>query len=289
MAHNYRDDSGRSGYRGGEQRYGSHRDDRSQEQDRRHGAEQGRADVRNRGRTYYEGNRFDEADRWSQGRSGEEFDDLYARDRGTTTSSWHEDQRDRGGYFNTGSYVDDGGASRGFGDDFERARAQVQRRYGQPAERSWRNQPYDSGYPERSSWDYPQRAGSGQSGGAYSYDPGYRSDFSSYAGGERSHRGRGPQGYQRSDERLKEIVCERLTDDPHIDASNITVEVSGQTVKLTGTVDDRSTKYQVEELVERLGGIEDIDNQLRVKTQSGAGMTQRSGMSTSTAGTSKRN
>lgn len=249
MAHNYRGPSGRNyrpeefGYRRGAER-----------------AESDRGDHRDRGRSYYD----------AGGRTGEEADDLYNRDRNTTTSSWHEDQGDRGGYFGTGSYVDDGGASRGFGEDFDRARAQVQRRYGQPSERSWRNQPYDSGYPERSGWQYAQRAGSGQSGGAYGYDAGYRSDFNSYAGGEPSHRGRGPQGYQRSDDRLKELVCERLTDDPRIDASNITVDVTGQTVKLTGSVDARHTKYQVEELVERLGGVKDIDNQLRVQSSTTA-------------------
>src|SRR6185503_8363040 len=31
--------------------------------------------------------------------------------------------------------------------------------------------------------------------------------------------GRGPRGYQRTDERIREDVCDRLTDDPRIDAS----------------------------------------------------------------------
>jgi BON domain-containing protein len=57
-----------------------------------------------------------------------------------------------------------------------------------------------------------------------------------------------------------------------IDASEINVEVTSQIVKLTGTVDDRSTKYDVEELIERCGGVKDIDNQLRVRS----GSSQRS-------------
>jgi hypothetical protein len=158
MAHNYRGPSGRPDFRGGEQRYGQNWDDRPRESGYRSGAERTeaerqyrgeeyRGDYRNRGRSYYDTEPSDSASSWSEGRSGEESDDLYNRNR-TTTSSWHEDQGDRGGYFGTGSYIDDGGASRGFGADFERARAQVQRRYGPPSERSWRNQPYDSGYPE---------------------------------------------------------------------------------------------------------------------------------------------
>ena len=78
-----------------------------------------------------------------------------------------------------------------------------------------------------------------------------------------SHRGRGPKGYLRSDERLLESICERLTDDPRIDASEIEVAVRDQVVTLRGSVDQRRTKYAVEELVERSGARE-IDNQLRV-------------------------
>jgi osmotically-inducible protein OsmY len=82
-----------------------------------------------------------------------------------------------------------------------------------------------------------------------------------------SHRGRGPKGYARSDERLREMICERLTDDPRIDASEIDVEVTNQKVKLTGSVPDRRTKYEVEDLVEHCGA-QDIDNQLRVQSSS---------------------
>jgi osmotically-inducible protein OsmY len=79
-----------------------------------------------------------------------------------------------------------------------------------------------------------------------------------------SYRGRGPKGYMRSDERLRETICERLTDDPRIDASEIEVDVQQQKVTLRGSVDDRSTKYAVEDLVESAGA-RDIENQLRVR------------------------
>ena len=82
-----------------------------------------------------------------------------------------------------------------------------------------------------------------------------------------AHRGKGPKGYTRSDDRLKEVICEKLSDDPMIDASEISIEVTSQVVKLTGTVDDRATKYEVEELIERCGGVKDIDNQLRVRSR----------------------
>ena len=79
-----------------------------------------------------------------------------------------------------------------------------------------------------------------------------------------SHRGRGPRGYERSDDRLREIICERLTDDPYIDASDVSIEVASRKVKLTGTVSDRRTKYEIEELIERSANVRDIDNQLKV-------------------------
>jgi hypothetical protein len=78
-----------------------------------------------------------------------------------------------------------------------------------------------------------------------------------------SYRGRGPKGYTRSDERLLEAICQRLTDDPRIDAGDIEVEVRQQAVTLRGNVDHRHTKYTVEDLVESCGA-SDIDNQLRV-------------------------
>ena len=81
--------------------------------------------------------------------------------------------------------------------------------------------------------------------------------------GYESHRGRGPKGYTRTDERLLETICERLTYDPRIDAREIEVEVQQQKVTLRGSVNDRRTKYAVEELVEDSGARE-IDNQLRV-------------------------
>lgn len=110
--------------------------------------------------------------------------------------------------------------------------------------------------------------GTRASGAGVSGAPGYAGQGAwsdRYAVEAQGFRGRGPKGYRRSDERLQEMVCDRLTDDPRIDASDIAVEVRDQIVRLTGSVDDRRTKYDVEELVERCGASE-IDNQLRVRT-----------------------
>lgn len=80
------------------------------------------------------------------------------------------------------------------------------------------------------------------------------------------HRGRGPKGYKRSDERIHEDVCERLTEDRFIDASNIEVEVKGGEVTLSGTVASRGLKRRAEDLVEMASGVSHVQNNLRVES-----------------------
>lgn len=79
-----------------------------------------------------------------------------------------------------------------------------------------------------------------------------------------SYRGRGPKGYQRSDELLKEIICEELTDDPFIDARNVSIEVSGGEVTLRGTVEARQQKYAIEDAIADIAGVTQIRNDLSV-------------------------
>ncbi|WP_244464993.1 BON domain-containing protein [Candidatus Filomicrobium marinum] len=80
-------------------------------------------------------------------------------------------------------------------------------------------------------------------------------------------RGRGPKNYTRSDDRIREDVCDRLCDDPHIDASDIEVTVSGGEVTLEGTVRDRFAKRHAEDLSERASGVKHVQNNLRRNEQ----------------------
>jgi hypothetical protein len=75
----------------------------------------------------------------------------------------------------------------------------------------------------------------------------------------------GPKGYQRSDERLREDISERLMEARYIDSSEVTVEVSGAKVVLEGTVPERRMKHAIEDLVDACPGVQDIDNRIRVK------------------------
>lgn len=76
--------------------------------------------------------------------------------------------------------------------------------------------------------------------------------------------GRGPKDYRRSDDRIREEVCDCMTDDAHLDASEIVVDVNQGEVTLTGTVTSREQKRRAEDVAERISGVRDVTNQLRV-------------------------
>lgn len=78
-------------------------------------------------------------------------------------------------------------------------------------------------------------------------------------------RGRGPKNYRRSDERIKEDVNDRLSDDYYIDASDVEVAVENAEVTLTGTVKSRTDKRRVEDIAESVSGVTNVENRLRVK------------------------
>jgi hypothetical protein len=94
-----------------------------------------------------------------------------------------------------------------------------------------------------------------------------------------SYRGRGPRGYERGDERIREDVCDRLTDDPRIDAADMEVHVKNGEVTLTGGVRTREEKRFAEDLVERISGVRDVNNNLKVRPADEVLGTARSGAS----------
>jgi hypothetical protein len=76
--------------------------------------------------------------------------------------------------------------------------------------------------------------------------------------------GRGPKDYRRSDDRIREEVCDVFTDDARLDPSDVVVKVEGGEVTLMGSVGSRDQKRRAEELAERVRGVDDVNNQLRV-------------------------
>lgn len=129
-----------------------------------------------------------------------------------------------------------------------------------------------SEYPEDTSYLYghphfQQNQQAGQSLGTQDWQERQGAQRGAF-GLQSTHRGRGPQGYTRSDERIREDVCERLSEHHYIDASQIRVEVNDGVVTLEGTVDDRWQKYQTEDLVDATSGVKDIQNRLNVSRAS---------------------
>jgi osmotically-inducible protein OsmY len=118
--------------------------------------------------------------------------------------------------------------------------------------------------------DYRERTGYGQRSG-YGETADYDDDRSSMYGSDwqsrGSHRGKGPKNYTRSDERIREDLCERLTDDDSIDASGITIMVSEGVVTLDGSVAQRWMKHRAEDMAEACSGVKDVTNRLRVGSE----------------------
>lgn len=81
------------------------------------------------------------------------------------------------------------------------------------------------------------------------------------------HVGKGPKGYRRSDERIREDVCERFATAGWVDVSDVEVHVADAEVTLTGTVGSRSDKRLLAEWVEDVPGVRDVHNRLRVRHQ----------------------
>src|SRR5436190_8966391 len=79
------------------------------------------------------------------------------------------------------------------------------------------------------------------------------------------HRGRGPRGYVRSPARIYEDLCDRLTDNPFIDASEIEVTVAGTEVALSGTVQDTIAMRQAQAIAEEVAGITHVHNRLLIR------------------------
>ena len=183
----------------------------------------------------------------------------------------YEDRQYGGGHgdFSGGGYGRSGRGERGYWRD-ERNRDYGS---GDTEERSW----WDRTTDEVSSWFGDE-------------DAERRRQRDRYIQGQ--YRGKGPRNYSRSDERIKEDINDRLSDDPFVDASDIDVTVNSGEVTLTGTVDHRSTKRRAEDIAESVSGVKNVENRLRVTQYAGSqssgvsGMNNPSGSTSGSTGTS---
>ncbi len=201
----------------------------------------------------------------------------YLRDAPEHREGWPdiEYEYERSG---AGIYADDvvgGNYLRGYGegrnaDTFERYHEDERGDRGRPA--YWTGRSRDSrhrlrtGYGERSG--YAENAAPGDT------------RMSQYGSGHPlrgGFRGRGPRGYARLDERIREDLCERLMEDDAIDASDIAIAVQEGVVTLEGSVDERWVKHRVEDMAEACTGVKDIVNHLRVEARQPPGSSPHPG------------
>jgi osmotically-inducible protein OsmY len=201
---------------------------------------------------------------------------------------WHRDRgfgrefnRDeRGPFERTGDEV-----RSWFGDEeAARRRRMDEARYGRDwdrygrgdADRNWDYRASPRDWEDRGvygrDWDYGHRMGFDYSRGPRSWGaerPGSGERFERYEMNRPGHgwfTGRGPRGYQRSDDRIREDVCDRLADDPWVDAGDIEVTVRAGEVTLSGNVRERSDKRRVEDVIENVSGVREVHNNLHVGT-----------------------
>jgi osmotically-inducible protein OsmY len=80
----------------------------------------------------------------------------------------------------------------------------------------------------------------------------------------------GPKGYQRSDERIREQVVERLMDGTEVDLQDVECHVKDGVVTLSGSVKSRHCRQELENAADSIWGVKDVENNLKVKREEGS-------------------
>jgi hypothetical protein len=107
--------------------------------------------------------------------------------------------------------------------------------------------------------EFRSHSGMSYGGGSGSYGGGMGTQ------GSGRFAGRGPKGWQRSDDRIRDDINERLTRHPDVDATEIDVQVSNGQVTLSGTVDERHARRLAEDIAEGVSGVKEVQNHIRVQ------------------------
>ena len=83
---------------------------------------------------------------------------------------------------------------------------------------------------------------------------------------KQNFRGKGPKGYKRLDQLIKDDACEALYRNTEVDASDIEVFVDHGRVTLKGIVKTRNQKKMAERAVVNLAGVSDVFNEISLKS-----------------------
>jgi osmotically-inducible protein OsmY len=174
----------------------------------------------------------------------------------------------RGDEWHGGAYGNQGYGNQGYGNQG----------YGYGNQGSYEDQgAFGSQAPQGQRWYGNQ--GHGTQG---SFERAGQGGFGQERGRQGRHYGKGPRNYKRSDDRIREEISDRLMEHPDIDASQVDVEVSDGEVVLRGTVEERHVKRELEDLAERVLGVRDVNNQVRVRSREESGSENEESRQTTT-------
>jgi hypothetical protein len=141
-----------------------------------------------------------------------------------------------------------------YGDSYGPSRENLQPRmpegaFGRPDQSSTQGWDYGNpSYSSSSNSQFGRLGGQGMIGGSQGKQP-----F------------RGPKGYTRSDERIREDVCDTIGRLGEVDPSEVEVTVREGEVTLAGTVEHRHWKHTIEDAVDGISGVREVTNNIRVK------------------------
>ena len=82
--------------------------------------------------------------------------------------------------------------------------------------------------------------------------------------GPSSYRGVGPKNFRRSDDRVREEICERLSEADDVDATDVDVRVTNGVVLLTGRVDSAGALGVADHIAHSCGGVRQVENRINV-------------------------
>jgi hypothetical protein len=124
------------------------------------------------------------------------------------------------------------------------------------------------GTPERRDYQYGRGHGRAEERGPF------RQVAERIREGYRRTLGRGPKGYRRGDDRIRDDVCERIARSG-VNAEEVEVRVENGEVTLTGEVEHRDDKRILEDIAEDVFGVVGVQNSIRVNRGFDPGVAAR--------------
>ena len=202
---------------------------------------------------------------YSSGRDYDRHQDRQQSERSRSDYGRRDEGSNFRGYYQEQGWTRDPGSGNPYGYEYS-TRHDPRFNAGDETGDRWRSNVGDQN--RRFDIDRGWRGTSG-SGGSGMYGTGTYGSYGTSGYGNttrgQSQFGKGPKGYVRSDERIREDVCDRLSDDDEVDASDITVTVKNAEVILEGTVIDRQSKHRAEDIAESISGVKEVTNHLRAR------------------------